>query len=211
MKEIFSGNVDINKTAYLNWRTHHHSHIENMIVISDGFMKSGIMLAEEVLRDNKDKKADIVIFPILYNVNHSIELYLKAITWELNILLQNDDKIEGQHNIKQILSIVISKYSSFQKNPEKRREFKDQFKNIEEYIEELFSLISNNQFKKDNMDFARYPFSKKYVNHFYIEEMNNVTVDLENFVNRFKDIHDTLDRLSRWFLYDMIEVMEEQL
>ena len=38
MKEIFSYNVDVNKTAYMNWRTKYHEQIHNMIVIADGFI-----------------------------------------------------------------------------------------------------------------------------------------------------------------------------
>lgn len=100
MKDIFSYNSDVNKTAYMNWRTSHHDHIYNMIVIADGFMNSAIMLVEAALIDNSDKKADSLIYPIIFNANHAIELYLKATVWTLNILLDNQQKIEGQHDIR---------------------------------------------------------------------------------------------------------------
>ena len=107
MKAIFSYNIDTNKNAYLNWRTDKHSHINNMITVAKGYMKSSILLTEQILADNWSKKADIIIFPILFNANHAIELYLKAITWTLNILLDKPMKIEGQHNIKQILKRCV--------------------------------------------------------------------------------------------------------
>src|SRR5690625_1040840 len=109
MKKVFSNNPDIRKNAYINWRTRKSEPIYNMIVIADGFMRSSIMLAEQVINDNRDKKADIIIYPILFSANHSIELYLKAITWTLNSILNNEKKIEGKHNIKQIISVVKSK------------------------------------------------------------------------------------------------------
>lgn len=67
MKEIFSYNNDIDKNAYLNWRTEKHNPIMNMINVADGFMSSALLTAQQVLEDNGDKKADIIIFPILFN------------------------------------------------------------------------------------------------------------------------------------------------
>lgn len=104
MKDIFSYNIDINKNAYMNWRTNKHEHIKNMIVIANRFMLSSIMLVEQILENNRNKNADIVIFPILFNANLAIDLYLKAITWTLNIILDKDEKIEGSHD-KQIFNL----------------------------------------------------------------------------------------------------------
>ncbi|HVV55193.1 MAG TPA: hypothetical protein VHC47_07710 [Mucilaginibacter sp.] len=51
------------------------------------------------------------------------------------------------------------------------------------------------------MDFSRYPFNTKYEQHFYVDIVGNVEVDLENFVSRFEIIHQNLENL--WsFLYD---------
>lgn len=44
-----------------------------MIIIADGYMKAAIMLAQDCLQDNGDKKADIVVFPMLFSANHAIE------------------------------------------------------------------------------------------------------------------------------------------
>jgi len=79
MKNVFSHNVDIDKTAYMNWRTSRHDHIYNMIVIADGFIHSAIILAEAALADNWDKKADSIVYPMIFKANHAIELYFKSI------------------------------------------------------------------------------------------------------------------------------------
>lgn len=207
MKDIFTYNVDIDKTAYMNWRTSKHEHIYNMIVIADGFMLSSILLAKEALKGNRDKKADSIIFPILFNANHAIELYLKAILWTLNILLDNTNKIEGNHDIKQIFSTVRSRVNKFEKDKERKDQFKDLTKNLNKYINELFEKIedkSSNRYK-DNMDFSRYPFNQQYVNHFYIDNFDNVVVDLENFITRFEEIGKNLYNISRHYLYDFLE------
>lgn len=142
MKNVFSYNADIDKTAYMNWRTSRHDHIYNMIVIADGFMSSAIILAEEALADNWDKKADSIIYPMIFNANHAIELYLKATVWTLNILLDNQQKIEGCHDIQQILQTVIKRVSEFETKKEKRKQFKEMINGTKLYVDELFAKIT---------------------------------------------------------------------
>ena len=206
MKVIFSYNSDVNKNAYMNWRIDRNNNINNMINIADGYMNSSLLLAKQVLTDNSDKKADILIFPILFNVNHSIELYLKAINWSLNILLDNGKKNEGSHDIKQIFSNVCSRVNEFEKDKEKRKQFRALTINLRRYMDELYSEIKKSSVitDKDNMDFARYPFAKGYINHFYIEKFDNVVIDLENFIIRFEEIGMNLSRIAKYYLYDYI-------
>lgn len=207
MKDIFSYNVDINKTAYVNWRTNRHDHIHNMIIIADGFMESAIMLTKHVLEDNHDKKADILIYPIIFNANHAIELYLKAITWTLNELLDNNHRIEGQHDIKQIFDVVTARVNEFETKKERKEQFKYMTKNLRDYLNELADKIArvDENKNKDNMDFSRYPFDQKYTPHFYINEFDNVAVDMENFLNRFQEIGDNLRLISTHYLYDCLQ------
>lgn len=190
----------------MNWRTEKHNHIHNMIVLADGFMESAIMLAEDVLNDNFNKKADIIIFPILFNTNHGIELYLKAIIWSLNILMKSEYKIEGNHDIKQILSTVKSKVRKFEKEKEKKQQFLKLIDNLDAYVKELNEKIKKADLKKnDKMDFSRYPLTKEYIPHFYIGTFKNVVVDLENFISRMKEISKNLNLISCYYLYEFIE------
>lgn len=207
MKDIFSYNIDINKNAYMNWRTNKNENINNMIVIANGFMLSSIMLVEQTLNSNINKNADIVVFPILFNANHAIELYLKAITWTLNILLDKNEKIEGSHNIKQIFDVVCSRVNEFEKSKERKEQFKKLTFNLKEYLNELYIKIEDKSItkSKDNMDFSRYPFNTKYTNHFYINEFDNVVVDLENFLIRFKEIGTNLNSIAEHYLYDFLK------
>jgi hypothetical protein len=198
MKPIFSRNLDIDKIAFLNWRFNKETEILNLLNIADGFMQSSIELAKVCLTDNDDKKADIVIFPILANANHGIELYLKSILWMLNRLLKIDSKIEGRHNIKQIYSTILSRLKIF-KGHLTLKEFNKETKELKNYIEELVLKIDST-IQNDKMDFSRYPFSNKYENHFYVDTLRNVEIDLENFVLRFSLIHDKLEHISS-FLY----------
>jgi hypothetical protein len=105
VQPIFSRNVDIDKIAFLSWRFD-EGDIRSVLNLAEGFMMSGIELAEYCLVDNAHKKADILIFPILNNTNHSIELYLKGLIWIFNTILDNNLKIEKGHNIKQLYEAV---------------------------------------------------------------------------------------------------------
>ena len=125
MEKIFSYNVDIDKTAYMNWRTRSHQPIHDMMIIADGYMKAAIMLAQDCLQDNMDKKADIVIFPMLFSANHAIELYLKSINWSLNMLLNAKESFCGGHDIRQIWNTVKKRMISFESDKDQRKQFKE--------------------------------------------------------------------------------------
>jgi len=199
MKPIFTGNADINKTSFLNWRTSRYEDIQNILVLAEGFLDSSIELARACLANNDDKKADVLIFPMLTNANHGIELYLKALVWTLNKLIGTPCKIEEKHNIKQILNTVKSKIREFKGQPSLDF-FNQETEELQEYIEELFGIIQTTP-KQDKMDFSRYPMGENYDNHFYIDEIGNVEIDIENFVVRFEKIKYSLDERASYFFY----------
>ena len=200
MKPIFTRNIDINKTAFVNWRTSKNEDIQNMLVLAEGFLTSSIELAKVALASNKDKKADILIFPILTNANHGIELYLKSLVWTLNKLMKSENKIEEKHHdIKKILQTAKNKIEKY-KNQKSLDFFNQETEELQNYIDELFTRIKATP-KNAKMDFSRYPFDNKYGNHFYIDEIGNVEVDLENFISRFEKILETLDERISYFFY----------
>ncbi len=199
MKPIFSRNDDVNKTAFLNWRIDEYDNIGNMLNLADGFMKSSIKLAETCLVDNQDKSADILIFPILANANHGIELYLKSFIWILNTLLQSQQRIEGKHDIRKILETLKAKVKTY-KGSKNLKEFKEIIFGLDKYIVELYDRIDATE-RSDNMDFSRYPINKSYSNHFYVQSVGNVVVDLENFIVRFKDIRSNLESIKDYLFY----------
>ncbi|WP_290303054.1 hypothetical protein [Mucilaginibacter flavus] len=207
-KPIFSRNEDIEKIAFLNWRIHADDAIRNMINIADGYLKSAIRQARLCLIYNDNKTADILIFPILANANHGIELYLKALTWMLNIIMQNEKRIEGSHNIKQIYHTVRSKIKSY-KGKITPTEFAEATAELEDYINELFDITEATE-QKDKMDFSRYPFDTKYDNHFYVDKIGNVEIDLENFVRRFELIAERLDNICDFIYNNEMEDLETE-
>jgi hypothetical protein len=198
-KPILSGNEDVDKTAFLNWRTEKGNGILNLLHLADGFMLAAIQAAKAALADNEHKTADVTVFPMLMNVNHSIELYLKAMIWTLNLLAGNPNRIEGSHNIKQIFDTVRSKMKTYHGNLTVQQ-FDDAMKGLKAYLVELTDKLKPIG-KKDKMDFSRYPFDNDYREYFYVTEMNNVEIDLENFIVRFEEIHQQLEQLTDFLFY----------
>ena len=87
----FSGNIE--NSAYLNWRFDFIRNTENQFYeMGKAYFETAITLIDDCLNDNIDKKDDIWIFPILFNVVHGTEIYLKGFNSQIRIL----DKIEKQ-------------------------------------------------------------------------------------------------------------------
>ncbi|WP_299244136.1 hypothetical protein [uncultured Aquimarina sp.] len=200
MKDIFARNDQhYTKLAFLNWRTDGED-IGNLLVLADGFLSSSILLIKKCLKKNRDKKADKIIFPVLYNANHGIELYLKALTWKLNKLLGNGKKIEGSHDIKQIFSVVKARIIQFGTD-NRAKNFKELTKELDFYITELYNKLEEGKGKK-NLDFSRYPISSDYMKHFYAREWKNIEIDLVNLLGIYQRIYHNMEDLTAYYYYE---------
>lgn len=214
MKEIFSYNRDTEKTAYMNWRTQRFDNIHNMIVVAEGFSASAVLLVKEVLQDNRDKKADNLIFPILFNANHSIEVYLKAICWTQNQLLGRSDTFDGNHNLKGLFTNIVNLEKEL-KSSNDVKVFHEMLSSLKDYIEELYQKIERTVKDKKGNDkiihditFSRYSLNNDLEPQFYINTFDNVVVDMENFLRVFEGIFSSLDSLSAHYL-DLLERKQE--
>lgn len=190
----------------MNWRTNNHEPIHNMNIIAEGYFESAILLAGCCLEDTFDKKADCIIFPMLFSINHAIELFVKSICWSLNILLGNSTSFKKNHDIREIWRTTKQKIRDYGFGPgHEEAEFNNMIINLELYLDELYKDIMVGDINKAhlNIDFSRYPMNHRDENHFYIKNHTNVVVDLDNFILVFKDINDCLSRLAG-FYYDLV-------
>lgn len=213
MKKVFSYNADIEKNAYMNWRTNKYEAIHNMNVVAGGFIDGASVLIQECLEDNWDKKADILIFPILFSINHSIEVYTKSICWSLNILLGNNSKFRENHDIRGIWLTAKQKIKKFGFGVGREEvDFKNMIITTDKYIDEIFNVINNEDINKAyyNIDFSRYPINNRWENHFYINSLDNVTIDLENLKLIVEDIKQCLDSLSGYYYQLVLEKQEQE-
>lgn len=189
MDTFFCSNPSTDKTAYMNWRiSFHRGTGEQFFAISEGYAESAINLINECLNDNSDKKADAWIFPILHCIVHSIELALKAIIFHLEILLEEQPSIEGNHDIKQLNQTAISKLIDLKlkKIYGGLDEAKTALRLIEKFINNIYE-------KTDDMSFVRYPITAKKEDMFYTKDLNNVVVDLEKLKEQYSYVFTMLD------------------
>lgn len=176
--------------------------IKNILNLADAYLTSAIHLSIDCINDNADKKADILIFPILANTNHGLELYIKGITLILNGLLENNKKIEGTHNLKQLFNTLKARIKELDGQRILNQFVKD-FIELSEYIDELFEKIKSTP-KNDKMDFSRYPTTKQYENHFYVDTFTNIEIDLENLINRLNIMYSKLESFSEYLLFERL-------
>lgn len=213
MKKLFSYNVDINKNAYMNWRTNKHEAIQNMNVIAEGYFDSAILLLKQCLVDNNDKKADSIIFPMIFAVNHAIELYEKSICWSLNILLGYNSKFKVNHDIRGNWLTAKRKIEEFGFGYGREKDdFEKMIICLESYIDEISKNIMDDDISKAhfNIDFSRYPLNNRNEYHFYLKTYDNVVVDLENFLNVVVDIEDCLDNLAVYYYELVVESWQQE-
>ena len=192
---IFLYNADINKTAYMNWRTGFaDGSRRQFVIIGEAFFTSAYHLVEECLNDNSDKKADSWIFPILFNVIHGTELYLKAINSVLSAILGKKRGItEGGHDLKTLCRTarnLIIEYKNLHKDYTTEQMFMA-IKIVERFIDNIYA-------KTDDMTFARYPMDKDKNGHFYIQNLENEVVDLILLRDQISVIYHMLE-----YTYDM--------
>lgn len=199
-----SKNIDINKNAYMNWRTDYRDQIANLCVLADGYYEAAKLTADSILADNSGKRADALVYPMVFDIDQSIELYLKAIQWMLNKLLRKNDRFQSGHNLIGLYATMVKLLNDFEnENPQSkgnRKDFNSMMKGVKSYIDELKEVVPESDWK--TMDFPRYPLmSDKETEHFYIADKDNVTIDVEYFRNRIEDMHDALDSLTCHFSY----------
>ena len=202
LETIFQYNADINKTAYLNWRTQcTFTKRSKFIVMGEAFFSTAYNLIQQCILDNSDKKADSWIFPILFNIVHGIEVYLKAINVSLSFTQNKDRKItEGKHDIKGLCKTaknLIIKFKTEKKNKTTEEMFVG-IKVVERFINNIYE-------KTEDMSFARYPFSSKEDKQFYVNSTQNEVIDLEILYDQIVYIYKLLN-----FIFEMAELDLEQ-
>lgn len=195
---IFQYNSDIDKTAYLNWRTGFaRTSRRQFVVMGEAFFSTAYNLIQQCLLDNSDKKADSWIFPIMFDVVHGIEVYLKAINAALSVVLNKERGVaEGGHELKQLCQTarkLIIEYKTKNKNTTTEQIFQA-IKIVEKFIDNIYQ-------KTDDMTFARYPLAKDKQGHFYIDTFENEVIDLEILLEQIVYVYKMLD-----FIYEMPEL-----
>lgn len=201
-KKVFSYNSDIKKTAYMNWRMELHSAEHNLQKIGNGFLFAAEYLLQNALESNQDKRADELIFPILYSINHGIEVYLKAIIRLIEVLVSGK---ANNHNTHDILQLFREMKALIQRKEVKTAGLNASLCSLSKYIEELSSKVADAN-GNPRMDFARYPFNSEGMPYFYVS-LSNIPVDMEYLLEQLQKIRDSLSSL--YIMYS-VELEQQQ-
>lgn len=174
MIKIFYGdndNRDYNNPdayAFLNWRMDNglgSNDKENRAQMASDNYQMGkgyignalVSLFTIIENNNQNNVADIMVFPILFDAWHGLELWLKSLCISLSLLYGETvtGKLQG-HSIEKFYSDITKFLDKYDLKQVKEVAFSD-----------LCNLI--NEFKRvnANFDFARYSFSSKAEYQFY--------------------------------------------
>ena len=192
MEPIFSYNADISKNAYLNWRIETFDTPHNFSVIANGYHDAAVILINAALVDNHDKKADSIILPILYCIDQSFEVIIKATLYYLEVLNGQQPSKYNHHDIKALRKTMEGQIKKLEG---RTAGLQDCLEPVDGYINELYSKIMPDGSNKPAMDFARYPIDSDGKPHFYVAQLDNVVIDMENLRTWYEDAYERLDGL----------------
>lgn len=145
--------------AYINWRMSIDDRASNYESMAEGYKTASMRLLDSLLIDNSAHDADAVIFPILFCVHQSIELYLKAAI--IKILPYAKDcnlwkaKFPNTHDLTKLVSSLNSSIPDNNGNRLIRSEQTSSFFNLVDFLQSIGADGESSYYP----DFARYPES----------------------------------------------------
>lgn len=194
---IFKGPGTHNDHAYLNWRysTFTKYPYDKFDIMAESYFDATQILLDNIIQNNYDKRADSVIFSILFSFHHYVEVKIKAIM-NYYVYLDSNNKAlikylgtqkngdtvlkpypDNEHNIYRLYKELtkIIKFSNLTKIEKSDKRFI--------YLQSYLEQINKYQIFRDSpqLDFTRYPIGKKEKNYFYTNTEKNITISPINF------------------------------
>ena len=143
-----------------NRRTDKCAQTSNMVVFAQAYYMAAKMIADNILENNSGYIADALVFPMLFDTNQFVELYLKALQALLNELLGHEEEFDGGHNLDRHYGKFVSLLNEFEREHPgckgDRREFNDMMSSVADYVGELKTRMPE-----------RSRMSDKHTNQFY--------------------------------------------
>lgn len=171
--------------AYMTWRMHERGKSHKYKEQGEGYFVSSIILLEQCLIENRDRKGDGLIFPILFNIEQGIELYIKALIY---LSSENGASIAFRvmnHDIRTLRSEFGNMIMSYDNNLANTalRDF--------DYLDKFMGLLFE---KTSDCTYARFPYDSSNNEHFYVDASENIIVDMKVLLEWSKSIFYILDR-----------------
>ena len=173
MKSIFTYSTYYT-SANLSNLTNGFDDAQHFWLMSEAYFDSSEIIINECLKDNSDNKADRLVFPILFDIIHGIELSVKAIICNLNLIINNKPLFEkNHHNIKQLVSTAISMLHRVDAHEGNNYfcEALTAMKLVKRFVDNIYE-------RTNDMTFARYPLSSDNKDMFYANYENQVYIDM---------------------------------
>ena len=180
----------------LNWAICKNDSVHSKnITMAEGYYEAAVCLIDECLSDSITHKGDTWIFPIMFCVNQFIELYLKAIYIQLELIrLGEVDDTKIQINKSHKLGDLLDDVKQFFLEKFDKESWLDE-------VEEFISIIEKPTVIEDpkTYDFTsfRYPtgFSKDIINksQFYNQGFDNFGVNLRQYKEWVFVLHNIFD------------------
>ena len=216
-KMFYAGNDDRDfehpeKYAFLNWRmddgvgTNRLSPEIQMVYdnynMGRGYLGNAL-LSLYIIEKEGNGSADIIAFPILFNIWHGVELWLKSACGAIEELFSEKIQKEKKknHNIYEYYEILEGYIG--------KCFLKDKEKYIEKALSDVKELIKEFKRVDANFDFARYSFNSKNEYQFYNApygnekqwQKNGKEQECDGFVpNTCLDLAETYDMVLRMFI-----------
>lgn len=167
---IFYGEKDIDYTkssnyAFLNWnfdnslggKDNVSQLIQDNFVMGNAYMGNAVLSLYSILcSGNYCSTADVLIFPIMFDLWHGVELWLKSSVDAIYYILGMDNEVKKNHKIYEYLEVL-----------EKELKKLGMEQTIDIALPELIKLIKELQRVNANFDFTRYSFRGKRKYQFY--------------------------------------------
>lgn len=167
---IFCGEKDIDYTqsnnyAFLNWdfdnslggKNNVAQFIQDNFVMGNAYMGNAVLSLYSILYSgNYCSTADTLIFPIMFDLWHGVELWLKSSVDAIYYFLGINNKIKKSHKIYEYLEVLEEELKKLGME-----------QTIDIALPELIKLIKEFQRVNANFDFARYSFNGKRTYQFY--------------------------------------------
>lgn len=170
--KIFYGEKDIDydkskEYAFLNWRFDDSMGTNNKEnptqIISDNFEMGKAYISNAIIalfaivyNKNSSSVADTLVFPILFNTWHGIELWLKSSIHAIRLLTNAEGKVEKNHDIYHYMDILKTELHKLNMK-----------RTAEIALVEVEELVNEFERVDAHCDFARYSFNKQGNYQFY--------------------------------------------
>lgn len=151
--------------AFLNWcfddglgkNSNPNQHIYDNYILGKAFIGNAILTLADVLEQkNTTAVADKLIFPILFNTWHGLELWLKSSIAAITLLTSGNSEIKYGHKIVELSKELVSIL--------KKNKYKDI---ISIALTSLLDFICEIEKVNAHFDFARYSFDSQKNYQFY--------------------------------------------